>query len=469
MKWMLLGVFGILLAWSLWAWSMVPDPATGRVTEITLVSDDTPARQATVQLFNKLNPDIKLVLDPNNIGLGKVIVQCKGGVGPDVFNVYGRWHLIDYVRTGVLLPLNDYAEQWGIGMDKTWPEVVDDLSELQFNPETGKHERIQYTVPGNVNANVIIYNKRIFDEAGVPYPKGEWTWDQCLDVAKRVTRRDEDGKTLIYGLSTFEFLETSELLWQFGADFFDETCTYCTMDTPEAIEAMTFLYRMMAKERVMPTIDQTLAMAGQSGSGGMHMNLFAQQRIAMIRTGRWAMVTFRLYPALKGRIGAVQLPYQRYKVGLVKALSVGINRQSPNREAALRYLQFLASDEFSRLVLETGDALPPSEKIARSEAFLHDPDHPEEDFNAEFIEAMRRGRTHRMSPFVEIFRMERTMNRDIAMLGQDRISPEKMCRTFTDEINGHIQTNLTRYASMREEYKRRTGRDFDPDHFPPKD
>ncbi len=49
-----------------------------------------------------------------------------------------------------------------------------------------------------------------------------------------------------------------------------------------------------------------------------------------------------------------------------------------------------------------------------------------------------------------------------------KTTPEQMCRALTDEINEEMRVSLTRYASMREEYKRRTGRDFDPADYPPK-
>jgi multiple sugar transport system substrate-binding protein len=471
MKWMLLGVFGVLLAWSLWAWALMPERTIEGVTGLILMADDQPARRATVALFNELNPDLHVTLDPTNTGLGKVIVQCKGGIGPDLFTSFGRWQFVDYVRTGVMLPLNEYAEEYGFGLDKTWPCVADEISEIVIDPETGEKKRIQYSFPANVNANVIFFNKRIFDEESIPHPKGEWTWQEFLEVARKVRVINENGKVERYALQAFEFPECTELLWQFGAGYFDETLTYCTLDSPEAIEAMTFLHQMTFKEKIMPTMDDLLALATQGGPGGAAVNLFGQERMAMLRLGRWALVNLRQYPKIKGNIGAVQLPHYRHKVGLVRAMSVAVNPNAPNIDKALRYLQFLASDRFSELVVETGDALPPSPEVTQSDRFINDPAHPEEDFNPEFIKAVERGRNQRICPFITIALVERTFIRDVAALGKNP-SPdaaEKMCRSYTDEINGYIKANLVRYASMREEYKRRTGREFDPDNFPPKD
>jgi multiple sugar transport system substrate-binding protein len=478
-KWTLIGIFVGLIVWSIVAYAMIPDAADDGVTVLTWVSDDNPARRGAIERFERRNPDIRVQLDPGTWGLEKIIVQCKGGIGPDVFNVYGRWQLVDFVRTGVLLPLDEYAAAYGFSPDKTWPQVLDEITFRRFNPDTGQYERHQYTFPANVNANVMFYNKRLFREAGLSYPSGDWTWDECLQVARRLTARDKRGRTIRYGIGTYEYLETSGLIWQFGGRTFDPTLTYCVVDSPEAREAIAFLHRMFAVDRVMPPKAVRDAMGTQGGYGGTLIDLFAYERIAMIRLGRWALVNLRKYydvdpevqglRPLRGEIGAVQVPYRREKVDVVRAMSVGINHKGPHREAALRFLGFLATEEFSRQVVESADALPPSPKVARSDFFLHDPTQPEEDFNAEFVTALERGRNIEISPFVQSARVERAFNRYLALLGEGAIEPDQLCRELTDEINLYIHTNLLRYQSMRDEYQRRTGHPFDPDHFPPRE
>lgn len=45
-----------------------------------------------------------------------------------------------------------------------------------------------YGLPANNNTAALYYNKDIFDQFGVPYPKDGMTWDDALEVAKKVTR-----------------------------------------------------------------------------------------------------------------------------------------------------------------------------------------------------------------------------------------------------------------------------------------
>jgi ABC-type glycerol-3-phosphate transport system substrate-binding protein len=47
-----------------------------------------------------------------------------------------------------------------------------------------------YGLPNWVQIYVLYYNKDIFDRFGVPYPKDGMTWDETIDLAKKVTRQD---------------------------------------------------------------------------------------------------------------------------------------------------------------------------------------------------------------------------------------------------------------------------------------
>lgn len=56
-----------------------------------------------------------------------------------------------------------------------------------------------YMLPVQNNIQLLYYNKDLFDQFGVPYPRDGMTWDEMLDVAKRITRKD--GDKLYYGFS----------------------------------------------------------------------------------------------------------------------------------------------------------------------------------------------------------------------------------------------------------------------------
>jgi len=45
-----------------------------------------------------------------------------------------------------------------------------------------------YGLPANNNTPLLYYNKDIFDQMGVSYPKDGMTWDEALELSKKVTR-----------------------------------------------------------------------------------------------------------------------------------------------------------------------------------------------------------------------------------------------------------------------------------------
>src|SRR4051812_4399242 len=96
-----------LILLSLVAWATAPDPAPVGKAPLVWVSDDNPCRREHIELFNRLNPDLHLILDPDNAGQEKVIVQATGGVGPDLFDCYGINELRAYVGAGIAWDVTD--------------------------------------------------------------------------------------------------------------------------------------------------------------------------------------------------------------------------------------------------------------------------------------------------------------------------------------------------------------------------
>jgi multiple sugar transport system substrate-binding protein len=56
-----------------------------------------------------------------------------------------------------------------------------------------------YGLPYGADTVVQFYNKRHFDEAGIPYPTGDWTFEEQVEIAEALTQRD-GGKVTRYGL-----------------------------------------------------------------------------------------------------------------------------------------------------------------------------------------------------------------------------------------------------------------------------
>ncbi|MEF3309685.1 extracellular solute-binding protein [Paenibacillus sp. GYB004] len=87
--------------------------------------------------------------------------------------------------TGIQYDMSELIQKHQIDMNRFEPTIVDALRQAAG----GKI----YGLPVFNNNMVLYYNKDIFDKFGVAYPKDGMTWDETLEIAKKLTR-SEGGK-----------------------------------------------------------------------------------------------------------------------------------------------------------------------------------------------------------------------------------------------------------------------------------
>lgn len=89
-----------------------------------------------------------------------------------------------FYNAGVLEPMNALAEKAGYDIAGTFGDYV---------PEFGGDV---YGLPAFSDIWITLYNKQIFDDAGVDYPTADgWTWEKYIETAKKLT----DSSKGIYG------------------------------------------------------------------------------------------------------------------------------------------------------------------------------------------------------------------------------------------------------------------------------
>ncbi|MCZ8520344.1 MULTISPECIES: ABC transporter substrate-binding protein [Paenibacillus] len=85
-------------------------------------------------------------------------------------------------------------------------------------------------------AKALYYNKKLFDEFGIPYPVNGMTWEEVLELARKFSRGT--GESKIYGYSEkdallYESVFVRQLAHSYGLHYTDSAHTRVTMDTPE--------------------------------------------------------------------------------------------------------------------------------------------------------------------------------------------------------------------------------------------
>ncbi|MFN3730121.1 MAG: ABC transporter substrate-binding protein [Fimbriimonadaceae bacterium] len=446
MRWIFGGAFLVLMVLSIVAWRIAPEPPGGP-DKVTLVwaTDNNPVREAQVALFNKLNPDLHLTIDPVNNAREKVIVQSIGGVGPDLFDTYGFESLRAFVNSGVAWDITDPLREEGIIVeDLIWPVGV---SSCVMSGRT-------YGFPANVNADAIWYNKDLFDEAGVPYPRPGWTWEELIETGKKLTQRDANGRPVRFGLY-FSFDAWQNIVRTFGGQLWEDGGTRCVIDSPDAVEGLQMLQDLMYTHRVVPSPQEEATLSTQGGWGSGGITFLMGGRVAMAFGGRWWLNLIRK-EAPNLRLGVVELPFTKRNSVVGGARCVLVNSKSPKRDYALRFIKFLSGPEYNQLLNDQADALAPVKSYSFTERFLHNPEWPDEDYNAVWREVVSKSTPEEVNPFVKGAELG-PLNQQLDLIKANLKPAPAAARDAAKNMDDRIRRQARMRPELAELYQQLTG------------
>jgi len=218
--------------------------------------------------------------------LQKLSSSFAGGTYPDISYAFGSW-ASELAGSGRTLDITDQVQD---DAEVKWDEFSG-AAQATAQPEGGP----TIGFPAVVDNISLIYNKTVFDDAGVDYPTADWTWEDFRDAAADLT--DPATKTYGYGYSVSGSEETTwqfwPHLWQRGGEILDGS--EATFDSPEGVEALTLLQEMAVDDGSV-YLDQTDTKFG---------TFFASDQIGMITSGPWMLYDLQTAGT---DYGVVQLP-----------------------------------------------------------------------------------------------------------------------------------------------------------------
>ena len=154
---------------------------------------DIPAWDKLKALYEERNPNVTVnittVADPGNNFYPKLQTQIAGGAVPDISSFQG-WEWQTYADKDLMTPIDDYITKDGF----TAPYEAKLQAVIDSTARKGK----TYLIPLQLGTMVMFYAKKPFDDAGMPYPTDDWTYQEFLDIAKKITNTSGDNK--MYGI-----------------------------------------------------------------------------------------------------------------------------------------------------------------------------------------------------------------------------------------------------------------------------
>lgn len=309
--------------------------------------------------FEQIHPEVSVRYEPiPKEYRSKILMQLASGTAPDMFFAF---ELSEFITKGTLVDITAWVK-------RDAAEFVDVLPSLmEAHLWDGKY----YALPGNCCVDVLYYNKDIFDTAGMPYPDENWTWDEMLIAAKKLTLRDPQGKVISFGLS----FGISPMLFvmQNGGRIWDEKETRCIINSPESMEALQFYSDLLFKHKVIPTKVEEEQLSQNE--------FFIMGKSAMYLGNSWEVATFKIRNRGGHKLNwdATIPPQPRGKPecsGLAY-LSLGVWSKGKRPELAYELAKFMMNPERIRFLVEVGDSLPVYRNGIDMDYYLKDSNRPE--------------------------------------------------------------------------------------------
>ncbi len=216
---------------------------------------------------------------------------AQGGELPDVFWMHAN-EAVRYMSNDMLLDLTDYIANSELIKTDNYPTDIWDLYSFD-----GKN----YAVPKDVDTIALWYNKTMFDEAGLDYPTADWTWEDLVDAAQKLTIK-EGNETVQYGfgMSSDDFQEGyANWIYSYGGSMIDYDPLQSGFDKPETIEAMELLDSLL-KSGAMPSQEVISENAKDV--------LFSSGKMAMSTMGSWMLAGLKANEYVVENCDVVELP-----------------------------------------------------------------------------------------------------------------------------------------------------------------
>lgn len=242
-------------------------------------------------------------------------------------------------------------ENFGAYASKGLLENVSDVDTSKINQtalSAFNYDGTQYGLPENFSTVILVYNKDLFDKAGIDYPTNDWTREDVDKAAEAIRALGDDTFGIFQPVTYNEFYKVAA---QYGGSLISEDGKSFTINSPENVEALTSLVSRVLETNVQPTTEQM---------GGMgDWDLFESGRLGMIPTGTWCFNTFTDACDFSWDICVEPGQTQKATHFFANALCVNAAATDEAKAAAKSWLGFLASgDETAAIRLEAGWDLP---------------------------------------------------------------------------------------------------------------
>lgn len=315
----------------------------------------------SIKDWQTAHPKIKLIFEhtPYTGYDSKILTRVAGGAAPDIIATEADY-FVTFATKNVLEDLTPNLNSTAtISKNDFFPSILE-----RFTVD-GKI----YAIPRDVAPFAcVFYNKKLFDEAGLPYPKDDWTWEDLLRDARALTKQDASGRVTQYGFYGWAW---QNFVYGNGGALVDNVKkpTRVMLDDPKTVQGLQFYSDLINLYKVMPA---PVALSNM----GMGVDLmFASGRLGMFLSGVWETPGLRNY---NFEWDVAMFPKNNQGVRAFGSGGSGyaILKSSKHKSEAWEVIQALTGASGQKKLAERGLAQPSRVDVASGEAWAESKEPP---------------------------------------------------------------------------------------------
>lgn len=316
---------------------IAPAAVLGQTTTLQLVmyGSNAEAWQGIADAFHEANPDIlvEVQLFPYGEYPEKILVMFASGNPPDLFQTWAQYKS-QWVHLGLL---DDVTDRW------KQSNVLQETEIYPFMLDAATYKDRIYGVPYDYNTTVYFVNRDLLSQAGFDSPAENWNVDDMRDIARKIT--DETRGT--YGVSQRITSGGHGIQWYknwTGQGWLNNAGDQVLVNTPEALDMLNWWHENLYQYDTTPRPGSFPARGGfDAGGHGLHY-AFMNVAFNFPDTLDWEMALFPAGPAHQGNFAQGHLYSMAYN--------------TPHKEAAWRFLEWMASYEGQKALVELNRRQP---------------------------------------------------------------------------------------------------------------
>jgi multiple sugar transport system substrate-binding protein len=234
--------------------------------------------------------------------------------------------------------------------------------------QLGLYEGKNYALPASADPSIVVYNKGLFEQAGLDPESPPTTWDEVIEYAQAITDLGEDYYGFYFsgscaGCNAYTFMPA---IWASGGNVLNEDASAATIISDPAVREALEYYKEMWDKGFIPE--------GAEVDGGENFEaLFHTDKIGMVILGNWTIKTISEnapdidfgFAPIPGKDGGIS----SFGGGDSFAIPAG----SRYVEEAFEFLKFVYSEEIQLKYFAGNKNIPLRSDLYDNPTFEEDP------------------------------------------------------------------------------------------------